>query len=338
MKWLAARGWLGIGLGAAALVVALGGGWVLLRTPGVSGKPGATAAVAAERSVMVRIATYNVRNYLSTNRRVDGQYKTDWPKPDAEKTALRAVIRQAHPDVLALEEMGDAKELEELRRDLAAEGVDYPYSTLVNAADPDRHVAVLSRVPFAKVQGYEDVEYKLGEGSEKVKRGLLEADFVTAGQAWAFYVVHLKSRLNEEGDPSDPLSANRREGEAHALRDLIRKQQPLLAGALVAVVGDFNDTRDSVPLRRFLELDGKPLLHIAPAADSREQTWTFTYAHADTYERIDFVLLSAALLPWQKGAGTVVDIPESEQASDHRLVWVDLAFPAGPDKAAAKGP
>jgi endonuclease/exonuclease/phosphatase family metal-dependent hydrolase len=335
--WAVRFGWW-LGLWVAALVVAFGCIWFLVKTRVVSAPSGVVARVGSVRTVIVRIATYNVRNYLSTNRIVDGQYKTDWPKPEAEKTALRAVIRQAHPDVLALEEMGDAKELEELRRDLAAEGADYPYSALVSAADPDRHVAVLSRVPFAKVQKYEDVEYKLGQGSEKVKRGLLEADFVTAGQAWAFYAVHLKSRLNEEGDPNDPLSANRREGEAHALRDLIRKQQPLLAGALVAVVGDFNDTRDSVPLRRFLELDGKPLLHLVPAADSRGQTWTFTYPHADTYERIDFVLLSAALLPWQKDAGTVVDIPESEQASDHRLVWVDLAFPAGPDEPAAKGP
>jgi endonuclease/exonuclease/phosphatase family metal-dependent hydrolase len=259
---------------------------------------------------------------------VDGQYLKDWPKPEAEKTALRTVIRAVKPDVLALQEMGDAKELEELRHDLATEGLEYKYSALVNGPDPDRHVAVLSRLPFAKVQEYANVSYKLEAGYNEVSRGMLEVDLVTAGHPWALYVVHLKSRLIEENDPTDPLSEKRREGEALVLRNMVRQQQPLAAGALVAVVGDFNDTRDSAAVKRFVELDGKPLLEMAPAADGRGETWTFTYPRTDTYERIDFVLLSEALAPWVKGSGHVADIPAAAQASDHRMVWVDLAFPA----------
>ena len=317
---------------AGAMFALLG----VILTSGAANTPRAPTAAGP---VTIRLATYNLRNYVSTGRLVDGQYLKDWPKPEAEKTALRAVIRQAQPDVLAMEEMGDAKELGELQRDLGTEGLVYPYSALVNGPDPDRHVAVLSRLPFAQVHTYENVTYKLGSTTEMAKRGLLEVDFVTAGQPWALYVLHLKSKLPEAGDgATDPLSANHREGEAQAMRDLVRKQQPLTAGARVAVVGDFNDTRDSATLKRFLELDGKPLLRIAPAADARGQTWTFTYTRADTYERIDFVLLSAALADWQKGTGRVVDIPASDAASDHRMVWVDLAFPAAGAGDAAKNP
>jgi endonuclease/exonuclease/phosphatase family metal-dependent hydrolase len=296
-------------------------------TAGGAATTTASAPVDAAKTVTVRLATYNVRNYGTTSRPVDGQYLKDWPKPEAEKAALRAVILKARPDVLAMEEMGDARELGELQRDLGIEGLDYPYSVVVNGPDPDRHVAVLSRLPFAKTHTYENVTYRLGSTNELAKRGLLEVDFVTAGQSWALYVMHLKSRLPEDDDGTpDPVSANHREGEAMAMRDLIRAQPP--PGARLAVVGDFNDTRDSVTLKRFLELDGKPLFQMAPAADSRGQTWTFIYPKADTYERIDFVLLSAALEPSLKGPGRVVDIPESDEASDHRMVWVELTFPA----------
>jgi len=293
-----------------------------------------SAPTDAAKPVTVRLATYNVRNYNTSSRPVDGQYLKEWPKPEAEKAALRAVILKARPDVLAMEEMGDAKELGELQRDLGIEGLDYPYSVEVSGPDPDRHVAVLSRLPFAQTHTYENVTYKLGSTTEVAKRGLLEVDFVTAGQPWALYVMHLKSRLPEDYDGiPDPESANHRQGEAMAMRDLIRTREALAAGARVAVVGDFNDTRDSVTLKRFLELDGKPLFQMAPAADSRGQTWTFIYPKADTYERIDFVLLSAALEPSLKGPGRVMDIPESDEASDHRMVWVELKFPA----AAAAG-
>jgi endonuclease/exonuclease/phosphatase family metal-dependent hydrolase len=291
------------------------------QTPPVAALPGNT--------ITLRLATYNVRNYNMINRPVNGGYQM-WPKPESEKTALRAVICSAHPDILAIQEMGNVTYLEELRHDLAAEGLTYSYTALVNGPDPDRHVALLSRVPLAQVNSHEKINFKLNGVEEQVLRGLLEVDFVTNGQPWALYVVHLKSRLTETA--ADPQSAVEREGEARTVRDIIRKEQPLADGARVAVVGDFNDARDSVPLRRFLELDGKPLFHLVTAVDSRGETWTSAYGRADEYDSSDYILFSPALLPWQKGPGGVADIPESKDASDHRLVWVDLAFPAAETK------
>ncbi len=285
--------------------------------------PPPPAPPAVDSTITLRLATYNIRNYNSINRQIDGGYKPDWPKPEAKKTALRAVIRAAHPDILALEEMGLEPELEELRRDLAAEGLTYTYSALVHGPDPDRHVALLSRVPFAAVHPHESISYKNGGVEKMVSRGLLEVDLVTNGRPWALYVVHLKSRLDTAGDPQ---SATQRDGEARVVRDVVRQEQPLATG-LVAVVGDFNDARDSPPLKRFTELDGKPLLTISPDADSRGETWSSAYARADEYDRSDYILLSPALVPLQKAPGGIEDVPESETASDHRLIWVDLVFP-----------
>ena len=37
------------------------------------------------------VATWNVENYLPAARRVDGVFRPGYPKPEAEKAALRAV-------------------------------------------------------------------------------------------------------------------------------------------------------------------------------------------------------------------------------------------------------
>jgi len=283
-------------------------------------KPEATSS-----GITIRVATYNVRNYNSIARRVDGAYKPDWPKPEVEKTALRTVIIAAHPDILALEEMGGQPQLDELRHDLSAAGLNYDYSFWVNGPDPDRHIALLSHIPFAHIQPHENVPFKLSGNTLQSPRGLLEVEFITNGQTWVLYAVHLKSRLTETAD--DPQSAAEREAEAKAVRDVIRKEQDLAKGTLVAVVGDFNDARDSAPLKRFLDLDGKPLFAIAPTADSHGETWTSSYGRADEYDRSDYILLSPTLLPLQKKPGGIADLPASLIASDHRLVWVDLQFP-----------
>ncbi len=279
---------------------------------------------SANGAVTLRLATYNVRNYNSIDRRIDGEFKPHWPKPEEEKTALRKVILAVHPDILALEEMGGDAELAELAHDLAAEGLEYKYTALEPGPDPDRHCALLSRVPLAGVHLHESIPFKYNGQEDAVKRGLLEVDLVTNGQPWALYIVHLKSRLTETAD--DPQSAAEREAEARAVRDLIRKEQPLADNVRVAVVGDFNDSRDSPTLKRFTDLDGKPLLKIAPSADSHGETWTSAYGRADEYDRSDYILLSPALVPLQRGRGGIADIPASLIASDHRLVWADLQF------------
>src|SRR5688572_18955678 len=93
------------------------------------------SAVHAER---LTIATYNVENYGPANRMTEAGYRKEYPKPEAEKRALRVVLRGLDADVLALQEMGSQAHLDELRRDLKSEGLDYPYAVLAVAADAER--------------------------------------------------------------------------------------------------------------------------------------------------------------------------------------------------------
>src|SRR3954464_14018242 len=85
---------------------------------------------AIARGETLVIATYNVENYGPANRMTDGGYRTDYPKPEDEKRALRTVIRGLNADVLVMQEMGPQLYLDELRRDLKTEGLDYPHAAL----------------------------------------------------------------------------------------------------------------------------------------------------------------------------------------------------------------
>ena len=160
----------------------------------------------------VRVATLNLDNYLITNRIADGGFRPDYPKPEAAKEALRKVILSVDADVLAVQEMGPQPFLLELQRDLRINGLDYPHTALMEGNDPDRHTAVLSKLPFIEVIRRNDLDFKYFEGREVVKRGLLEVVLETGGVRWSLFNVHLKSRL--ETRPEDPQSNLRRRGEA----------------------------------------------------------------------------------------------------------------------------
>jgi len=273
------------------------------------------------------IATYNIENYLATNRMVEGTYRQDYPKPEAAKLALRAVIRSLNADVIALQEMGSRPYLEELQRDLAREGCAYPYSELLEAGDADRHVAVLSRRPFAAVTKHAELTFTYFKTKERVKRGLLEVRFATDTGEVALFIVHLKSRFTDR--PDDPNSAIRRLGEATAVRDQVLKVFPEPAKARFLIVGDCNDSAASKPLRALVEKGKTEIAQILPAVDSHGEVWTHFYRKEQTYSTVDHVLVSAALKSAVVGGSvTICDVRETAVASDHRPVAVVLNLAA----------
>ncbi len=285
------------------------------------------AAAGPAGAETIRVATYNVENYLVMDRWVEKQerWRPAYPKPEREKTALREVIHAVAPDVLALQEMGPPPFLEELRRDLRREGLDYPYAHVLEAEDEARHVAVLSRLPFREVVGHVDPDFPYFGERTRIKRGLLEVRFETSGRPWSLFTLHLKSKWTERED--DPQAAAKRTGEATAARNRILERVDPAAGDLFLIAGDFNDTRDTPPLRRFFRRGDLTLSVPVEAADSRGHTWTQHWERQDLYSRIDFILASPALkerlVP--EGHG-VYDGPGYRTASDHRMVWAEFCF------------
>lgn len=269
------------------------------------------------------VATYNLENYLATDRLIEKVYRTEYPKPEAAKAAVRAVVRIAGADVLALQEIGALPYLKELQRDLAKEGMDYPYAELLQAADPDRHVAVLSRRPLLNVRKHTELPFEYFGRVEQPKRGLLEVSVDFGGAPLTIFVLHLKSRYTDRSD--DPQSSVRRAGEAEAIRErlLVRFADPALARFLVA--GDFNDGPRSKTLQVLTRRGRLAVAEMLSTVDSRGESWTHAFRKEESYSRIDYVLVSPGLMPCvANGRARIVDAPETRDASDHRPVVVEL--------------
>ena len=273
------------------------------------------------------IATYNVENYGPADRMTEVGFRKDYPKPEPEKRALRTVIKGVAADVLVLQEMGNRQHLEELRRDLKAEGFEYSFAELASAADEDRHMAILSKRPLTSVTTHTDLQFTYFGGKESVKRGLLEATVTTTAGPITIFAVHLKSRYTDRVD--DPMSAIRRAGEATAVRDRVLKRFPQPAQARFIVIGDCNDSRTSKAIG-FLQKRGKTeIAHLLPVADSRGETWTHAYRKEDSYSRVDHILISPGLLGEVKDRrARIYDGEGMREASDHRPVFVVLTIDA----------
>jgi len=289
-------------------------------------------AVLAARGETLVVATYNIENYNLSDRMTADGYEKAYPKPETEKTALRAVIRALHADILMLEEMGPQPYLDELRRDLAREGIDYPYVFLLDGPDPDRHVALLSKRPWKSATPHVDLDFPYFGGREKVRRGVLEATFATVDGEITVWALHLKSRFTERAD--DMFSARARAGEATAIRNAILKKFPVPATARFLIVGDFNEGTAGKPVQYFLRRGATDAAFVLPAVDAHGEVWTEFYAKEQVYSALDHILVSPALRAAVRGGrARIFDSPETAAASDHRPVVVTLDFPvpAGPN-------
>ncbi|MDQ8200743.1 endonuclease/exonuclease/phosphatase family protein [Pelagicoccus enzymogenes] len=271
-----------------------------------------------------RIATYNIRNYLSMDRLVDGQFRLDYPKPESEKTVVREAILVASPDLLALQEIGSAAELEELRDDLEQAGLYYNSSHILEADDEVRRVGALwnERVS-ANVVEHDDLDFELFGESMRVKRGMLQLDVQLGGAgSIQLFVLHLKSKYTT--DRRDPQSTLRRTKEAHAARERILHLFPDPGTMPFLIVGDLNDHRNSSPVRRFLVRGDLQIAEILDARDNSGLIWTHYYKKGGEYSLLDYMLASPGLRSAFETQSGIVDLKGYYEGSDHRLVWTDL--------------
>jgi endonuclease/exonuclease/phosphatase family metal-dependent hydrolase len=278
-----------------------------------------------QRSTRLRFLSYNVRNYLTMSRFVDGERK-DRRKPAREVEALVRIIVEAHPDVLGICEIGTAKDLAELKEKLSEAGLALKYSEHAGGADETRRLALLSRYPIVAVnsQGadgslvYQSVDTDNNPKEFAMQRGILDATIEAGTRRIRFLGVHLKSKRETPEGHQDLM----RRHEAYLLRkhaDRILQERP---GTLLCVYGDLNETRRESPVRsiqgptqstRYLE----PLSH----KDSRGEVWTHYWDYQHLYSRFDYVLASRSLRPlFNQKASHIIDDPRWSVASDHRAL------------------
>ncbi|MGJ8653251.1 MAG: endonuclease/exonuclease/phosphatase family protein [Opitutaceae bacterium] len=274
----------------------------------------------------VRIATYNVRNYLVMDRHVGSKWRPVYPKPESEKTSIREVIKSARPDILVLQEMGSLDFLEELRADLNVEGLHYPYAVHMRGPDYNRHIAILSMLPPEEVVKFKHIDFKYLDRREKVKRGMVEVSFMGPQQErFTLFAVHLKSRYTE--DKADPESELRRVKEAEACRNVIISRTLEKNQDKFMILGDFNAYPGSAPMRRFYKRGKLKIGNRLPAHDSNGEQWTYFYNRESSYHTVDGFVLSAGMAPHVKaGNAKIVDSGDVMTGSDHRMVYADFIF------------
>jgi endonuclease/exonuclease/phosphatase family metal-dependent hydrolase len=272
----------------------------------------------------IRVATYNLNNYLVMDRHVGARWRPSYPKPESEKSIVRQIVQDVSPDILVLQEMGPLEFLEELRSDLERDGVHYNYAVHMRGADKDRHVAVLSKLPPAEVVKHKDLDFKYFEDRELVKRGMLELSFdLGEGDTFQIFALHLKSRYTD--NKQDPDSELRRVREAEACRNRIVERTYDRGKDKFLITGDFNDQPASATMRRFYRRGDLDIGGLVPAVDSRGELWTYFYEKESSYEAIDGFVASLAMQSHIKvGRAHIVDSAGALTGSDHRMVYLDL--------------
>lgn len=279
-----------------------------------------------------RVATYNLNNYM------DEAVGTRPAKTVEAKAKIRESIRALKADVIALQEMGGARPFAELRQSLKAAGLDYPHSELLLGWDTNIHVAVLSKFPIVGRRLHAKDSFLLMGKRFTVSRGFLEVDLqVNPSYQFTLITTHLKSRRQiTQAD-----EAEMRLEEARLLREKIDARLAAKPEANLVVLGDFNDTKDTQPIRTVIgryrnalidtrpaERNGDNCLPANPRWDPAWITWTHFYGKEDTYSRIDYILLSSGMArEWVKGGTYVLALTNWSLGSDHRPIVAE--FTAG---------
>ena len=274
---------------------------------------------------IVRVATYNVENYLDVpegTRRVKS--------PEARAKVVESILA-CKPDVIAMQEVGSTNALFELQSTLAGAGLKLPYWECVNGADTNIHVVILSRFELIARRPHTNESYLLGARRFRVSRGIAEVDVrVNRDNYFTLMATHLKSR-----NPSFKADESEmREQEALVVRQLVDARMAAAPGVGLVVAGDFNDRRDSAAVKSILGRGQNRLFDTHPpercgscpqngAADAKGRTvaWTYYYSKEDTYMRIDYILVNSALKRrWVASESYVLSLPGWGVASDHRPV------------------
>lgn len=270
----------------------------------------------------LRFIGYNVENWLTMDRYVDGKNLKGANKPEDQKLAVIAILSRLKPDVLGLCEIGQKEDILDLQTRLKSAGVDLPNLHYVGGADPTRHLALLSRFPISKTATIAKSDYSLEGQTFSIQRGVLDATINAYGKDYRFLGVHLKSKREVENGDQAAMRLN----EAHLLRDHIDTILTSDPATRLVVYGDFNDTRSS-PAIKLIQGDYNHPHYMTPLPlkDRRGEHWTHFWEKEDVYSRFDWILVSQPLKQEVDfESSRILDEPEWDKASDHRAVMLML--------------
>ncbi len=277
----------------------------------------------------VTVATYNLLNLFDVFDDPYTQDESTRVKPADELAEVARVLRHLDADVVAFQELENEGVLAALVREhLGDMGYRYVSASLTNSTRGIR-LGLISRLPIVSQTSHRFTELRLPDDSRtwRFARDLTRFELrVGESQSLDLYVVHFKSKRDSANDPQ---SGKWRLAEATAARRIIEKRRRDKPTNWTMMVGDFNDTPDSAPIRHLLEAPAdRPAtlvdLHKGVSADQR-----VTYLRKPYRSTIDFILASPELAERVvPGSAKVVTDEALLGGSDHAPVVA--TFGVGP--------
>lgn len=268
----------------------------------------------------VRFLMLNAQNYFVEGEVSRSRYVLK-PKPRESREAVAEVIASAKPQVVGLVEVGGPRALQDLRRRLAAHGLEYPYFRVLPRQGEDRALALLSVHPIVQDHSRETVKLH-HQKRRKMLRGILDVTLrLEDGRLFRLVGAHLKSRVAEDAAAATAL----RKQEAYTLAQHIQHIARSQKGLPLLVFGDWNDgPSDAAPQILMQGLSADAALRRLTPRDSRGEEWTLYFKRGREYCIYDQIFVNPALRERMRGQGGIVDIPAAVKASDHRALWCDL--------------
>lgn len=248
------------------------------------------------------------------------------------------VMRDIEADVLGVVEVESRPVLRDFNNDVIAAlgGEAYRHAMVIDGNDTRGiDVGLLTRRDFPIEQLRSHVDDMLGERELIFSRDCAEYEVTTPSGARILVMLnHFKSK----GYGSQQSSNDRRRNQAQRVAD-IYDERIGMGIENIAVLGDFNDTPDSDPLRPLIEGTDLKDIFLHPTFDNGG--YPGTYGNCSAENKIDYILLSPALFEKVAGGGVFRKgmwpgararrweaYPELQRkvdaASDHAAIWVDI--------------
>ncbi len=267
----------------------------------------------------IRVATFNVRNLFDNEDDPYHMDETTNAKPRSELDRLAMTIRKIDADVLALQEVESRGYLERFD-DVFLNELGYE---VVHYSGNDRRgsgLAMLTRVPVGRVVSNRHRSFPIATGgTTRFSRDLLQIELLPkSGKPFEVWVTHLKSK---RGGPE--VTEPKRMAETGEIRRLAEQRLAKDPTARILVVGDFNDTASSNPIRN---LTGEGENALLGRWDSLPDG-TVTYNQSPYRAMIDFIFCSpAAAEKMVDGSYRVESQTLQQSGSDHNPVIADFRF------------
>jgi endonuclease/exonuclease/phosphatase family metal-dependent hydrolase len=299
-------------------------------------------------AMALRLATFNLKDFFAPRR------EQERAVVEAKLSNVAASLRRARADVVALQEVGSTELLDRLVSEVSELG----YGAPVVGTEDRRGIrnAILSRLPvqWSQVHQAKSLPFpRFVEGDPDpfpgripLRRGIVHVR-VEAGSIGEIDVLtaHFKSNLPaplKRADGTEVPDTTPHDVGESAVRSLVqRAAEALFVRSVVddvfahspdhaiCVMGDLNDTPESLPVRLIQGIESTSKHYLRAAAEQLEEARRFSCFHGGSPILIDHILLSERLHRALRGFeihnetlryhGPHVEDPPLTEDSDHAL-------------------